>query len=159
MGFLHTIMKSANLKSRQQRCLSKPPNIMFAYISAYIHLHVSPIPFILQDHSVNMWRVNVVCRCSMVLMLLFCLMETRLAWEKRCIDCSKKLKQNLTCPNWICNAIIDFAALYLIMCIIILYLMTKILLIVTHELCFPTAPLPNQVSTCNYYVNPVAVLI
>ena len=33
--FLHTVLKSTNLKSRQQRCLSKPPNIMFANISAY----------------------------------------------------------------------------------------------------------------------------
>ena len=32
---LHTVQKSANLKSRQQRVLSKLPNIMFAYISAY----------------------------------------------------------------------------------------------------------------------------
>ena len=31
---LHTLLKSANLKFRQQRCLSKPPNIMFADISA-----------------------------------------------------------------------------------------------------------------------------
>ena len=29
--FLHTVMKSANLKSRQQRFLSKPPNLMFTY--------------------------------------------------------------------------------------------------------------------------------
>ena len=33
--FLHTIMKSANLKSRQ-RFLSKPPNMMFTYISAFM---------------------------------------------------------------------------------------------------------------------------
>ena len=39
MGFLHTVLKSANLKSRQQRCLSKPPNIMFANISAYTVLY------------------------------------------------------------------------------------------------------------------------
>ena len=32
---LHTELKSTNLKSRQQRFLSKPPNIMFANISAY----------------------------------------------------------------------------------------------------------------------------
>ena len=32
---LHTLLKSANLKSRQQCCLSKLPNIMFANISAY----------------------------------------------------------------------------------------------------------------------------
>ena len=35
MGFLHTVMKSANLKSHQQRFLSKQPNIMFTCISAY----------------------------------------------------------------------------------------------------------------------------
>ena len=33
--FLHTVMKSTNLKSHQQRFLSIPPNMMFAYISAY----------------------------------------------------------------------------------------------------------------------------
>ena len=33
--FLHTVLKSANLKSRQQRCLSKPSNIMSTNISAY----------------------------------------------------------------------------------------------------------------------------
>ena len=33
---LHTVLKSANLKSRQQRCLSKLPNIMSANISAYM---------------------------------------------------------------------------------------------------------------------------
>ena len=33
---LHTVMKSTNLKSRQQHFLSKPPNIMFTYISAYM---------------------------------------------------------------------------------------------------------------------------
>ena len=27
---LHTVLKTANLKSRQQRVLGKPPNIMFA---------------------------------------------------------------------------------------------------------------------------------
>ena len=32
---LHTVLKTANLKSCQQRFLSKPLNIMFAYISAY----------------------------------------------------------------------------------------------------------------------------
>ena len=32
---LHTELKSANLKSCQQRFLSKPPNIMFVNISAY----------------------------------------------------------------------------------------------------------------------------
>ena len=32
---LHTVLKTANLKSRQQRFLSKPPNIMFANNSAY----------------------------------------------------------------------------------------------------------------------------
>ena len=32
---LHTVLKSANLKSHQQRVLSKPPNKMFANISAY----------------------------------------------------------------------------------------------------------------------------
>ena len=32
---LHTELKSANLKSHQQCFLSKPPNIMFANISAY----------------------------------------------------------------------------------------------------------------------------
>ena len=31
----HTVMKSANLKSHQQRFLSKPPNKMFAYMFAY----------------------------------------------------------------------------------------------------------------------------
>ena len=35
-AFLHAVMISANLKSRQQCFLSKPPNIMFAYISACI---------------------------------------------------------------------------------------------------------------------------
>ena len=45
MGFLHAVMKSVNLKSHQQRFLSKPPNIMFTYISAdsiyaCIHIHV-----------------------------------------------------------------------------------------------------------------------
>ena len=34
--FLHTVMKSTNLKSHQQSFLSKPPNIMFAYISTYM---------------------------------------------------------------------------------------------------------------------------
>ena len=33
---LHTELKSANLKSRQQRFLNKLPNIMFANISAYM---------------------------------------------------------------------------------------------------------------------------
>ena len=33
--FLHTVLKSANLKSCQQHCLSKPPNIMSTNISAY----------------------------------------------------------------------------------------------------------------------------
>ena len=33
--FLHTVMKSTNLKSRQQRFLRKLSNIMFANISAY----------------------------------------------------------------------------------------------------------------------------
>ena len=33
--FLYTVLKYPNLKSRQQRCLSKPPNIMSANISAY----------------------------------------------------------------------------------------------------------------------------
>ena len=32
---LHTVLKSANLKSHQQRVLSEPLNIMFANISAY----------------------------------------------------------------------------------------------------------------------------
>ena len=34
--FLHTALKYANLKSCQQRCFSKPPNIMSANISAYM---------------------------------------------------------------------------------------------------------------------------
>ena len=33
--FIYTVMKSTNLKSRQQRFLSKSSNIMAAYISAY----------------------------------------------------------------------------------------------------------------------------
>ena len=33
---LHTVLKSANLKSRQQQVLRKPPNIMFTNISAYM---------------------------------------------------------------------------------------------------------------------------
>ena len=32
---IHTVLKCANLKSRQQRFLSKPPNIMFTNNSAY----------------------------------------------------------------------------------------------------------------------------
>ena len=35
---LHTVLKTANLKSRQQQFLSKLPNIMFANISAYTAL-------------------------------------------------------------------------------------------------------------------------
>ena len=37
---LHTVLKSANLKSCQQHYLSKPPNIMFANISAYMVLDI-----------------------------------------------------------------------------------------------------------------------
>ena len=33
--FLHAVLTSTNLKSCQQHCLSKPPNIMFDNISAY----------------------------------------------------------------------------------------------------------------------------
>ena len=36
MGFLHTVMISTTLKSHQHYFLSKPPNIMFTYISAYM---------------------------------------------------------------------------------------------------------------------------
>ena len=35
----HNIMIPANLKSRQQHFLSKPPNMMFANISAYMVIH------------------------------------------------------------------------------------------------------------------------
>ena len=37
--FLHTIMTTANSKSHQQCFLSKPPNIMFTYTSAYTVFH------------------------------------------------------------------------------------------------------------------------
>ena len=48
---LHTEMKSANLKSRQQRFLSKLPNIMFANISAYT---VVTIIMLLAIHFCNL---------------------------------------------------------------------------------------------------------
>ena len=34
--FLHAVTKHANFKSCQQHFLSKPPNIMFTYISVYV---------------------------------------------------------------------------------------------------------------------------
>ena len=47
---LHTVLKTANLKSRQHRFLSKPPNIMFANNSAYtVYATVCTSAIVLRD--------------------------------------------------------------------------------------------------------------
>ena len=59
--FLHAVLKSANLKSCQQRYLSKPPNIMLANISAYTVLAL--IGFLITVYSIlyNIVEHNCIC--------------------------------------------------------------------------------------------------
>ena len=57
--FLHAVRKSANLKSRQQCFLRKLPNIMFAYIFAYM---VYPL-YLDACFIITSWTTAVIMYC------------------------------------------------------------------------------------------------
>ena len=64
---LHTVLKSASLKSRQWYFLNKPPNILFANISAYTVYVVR--------HAYNVDSVGTGLLCLFVYLLCYAAMQ------------------------------------------------------------------------------------